>query len=237
LVHAIEGSATLARPAPPSARQPPPQPANPASLPALLAVPEPAQPARLGVAIKQPPPVRLSTALGFRRISVAVRHSILPAADGRRRPPAWRLDTPGGRHPTGDRRGRLGCRRADAQRRSTFSSICRQESSYPDITARQVTGPSRAGRIPPQVGWGVERAGTTHTAAARRGTASCRADLGTVASGGHRAAVGSRGPVTAIPPPGRGPLVGRDPPERFRGQIAGPQKSASVAISPYPHID
>ena len=111
-LHAIEGSAALASPAPPSAHQPPPQPANPTSLPALLAVPEPAQPARLGVAIKQPPPVRLSTTLGFRRVSVAVRHSILPAADGEAAPArlaAW--CTRRAPH-QGDRRGRLGSRRA-----------------------------------------------------------------------------------------------------------------------------
>jgi hypothetical protein len=117
-LHAIEGSAALARPAPPSARQPSPQPANPANLPALLAVPEPAQPARLGVAIKEPPPVRLITSLGFRRVSVAVRHSILPAADGRRRPPAWRLGASGGRR----------IRRPTATRGS--SSVGRPPMSY-----------------------------------------------------------------------------------------------------------
>jgi hypothetical protein len=90
-------SAVPARPDPHAPHEPSPQPANRAGLPALLAVPEPAQPARLGVAIKQPPPVRLITTLGWRRVSVAVRHSILPAADGRRRPPAWRLGAPGGR--------------------------------------------------------------------------------------------------------------------------------------------
>jgi hypothetical protein len=83
-----------------------PQPATSSGLPALLAVRKPAQPARLGVAVKQPPVVRLSI-LGFGRVSLAVRHSILPAADGRRHPPAWRLGTPGGRRirATNRRRG------------------------------------------------------------------------------------------------------------------------------------
>jgi hypothetical protein len=114
LVAARWRSAALARPAPASARQPSPQPANPASLPALLAVPEPAQPTRLGVAIKKPPPVRLSTTLGFRRVSVAVRHSILPAADGRAAPArlaAWctgRAPHPDTRRPVGGSNG-SGC--------------------------------------------------------------------------------------------------------------------------------
>jgi hypothetical protein len=82
--------------APQKTPQPPLQPATPSGLPALLAIREPAQPARFGVAVKQPPVVRLSI-IGFGRVRLAVRHSILPAADGRRRPPAWRLGTPGGR--------------------------------------------------------------------------------------------------------------------------------------------
>jgi hypothetical protein len=69
-------STARTRRAPRSPRQPPPQ-ASPTHLSVLLAVPEPAQPARLGVAIKEPPRVRLSI-LGLGRVSVAVRHSILP---------------------------------------------------------------------------------------------------------------------------------------------------------------
>jgi excisionase family DNA binding protein len=111
----------------------------------LLAVPEPAQPARLGVAIKQPPPVRFSTTLGYRRVSVAVRHSILPAADGRRRPPAWRLGASGGRRIRATAADGWGVD-APGARHPFYPSLPYpvKTLSYPDIATRQVT-PAPAG--------------------------------------------------------------------------------------------
>jgi hypothetical protein len=201
-LHAIEGSAALASPAPRSPHQPPPHPANPTSLPALLAVPEPAQPARLGEAIKEPPPVRLSTTLGFRRVSVAVRHSILPAADGRRRPPAWRLGASGGRRIRATAAAGWGVVAPGARRRSTVPPISRQDSLI--SRHRSASGDASHRRLAEsrrESAGESRRAGTTHTAAARRRAASQRANPGTMASGGHRAIVGPRGPVASLSAP------------------------------------
>jgi hypothetical protein len=95
-----------------SNEQPPQEPAEPAGPLSPLKISEPSQPARLGVAVQQPPPVRLSI-LGFLRVSVAVRHSTLRAADGLAAPArlaAWcirRAPHPGDRPPPGIGRQRV----------------------------------------------------------------------------------------------------------------------------------
>jgi hypothetical protein len=83
-----------------------------------------------------------------------------PSAEGWRRPPAWRLGAPGGRRITGDRRGRLGSRRAGRPAAVLpVSLISRQDSPYPDIDARQVTSAT---------------AGWQNPAASRLGSRKCR---------------------------------------------------------------